>query len=141
MYMKEKFKSALQNDRIFFSVLIIFVAAISFLLGRQSVSLNSVLSTNTETATVIYQEKQANINLTPTHVPLTSTATPVQVSEVTEQDSQTVAVVASRNGTRYHLPECPGAARIKPENLLTFPSRAAAEAAGYTPAVNCPGLR
>ena len=50
------------------------------------------------------------------------------------------AVVGSRQGTKYHLPWCSGAQRIKEENKIWFESQAAAEAAGYTPAANCPGL-
>jgi len=49
-------------------------------------------------------------------------------------------VVASRQGSKYHYPWCSGAKRIKPENLISFPSAAAARAAGLTPAANCPGL-
>jgi hypothetical protein len=51
-----------------------------------------------------------------------------------------VVVVASKNGTRYHLPECPGAGTINPENVIQFNSIELAEAAGYTAAANCPGL-
>jgi hypothetical protein len=51
-----------------------------------------------------------------------------------------LVLVASRSGTRYHLPSCPGAKRIKAENRIYFQSRAEAEAAGYTPAANCKGL-
>ncbi len=50
------------------------------------------------------------------------------------------AVVASKSGSKYHLPWCSGAQRIKPENLITFTSRDEAERAGYTPAANCKGL-
>lgn len=48
--------------------------------------------------------------------------------------------VASKNGTKYHLPWCSGAQRIKEENKVWFKSKAEAEAAGYTPAANCKGL-
>lgn len=50
-------------------------------------------------------------------------------------------VVASKNGTKYHLPSCPGAGQIKEENKVWFESSAAAVAAGYSPAANCPGLK
>jgi hypothetical protein len=49
-------------------------------------------------------------------------------------------VVASKNGTKYYLPECAGADRIAPANKVWFASPAAALAAGYAPAVNCKGL-
>lgn len=48
--------------------------------------------------------------------------------------------IASRNGSSYHLPDCPGAKQIKEENKIWFPSEAEAKAAGYKPAGNCPGL-
>ena len=53
---------------------------------------------------------------------------------------QTGQVVASKNGTKYYLPDCAGADRISPANKVWFASAAAATAAGYTPAVNCKGL-
>jgi len=49
-------------------------------------------------------------------------------------------VVASKNGRVYHYPWCPGASRIRPENVVRFSSPAAAKKAGLRPALNCPGL-
>lgn len=49
-------------------------------------------------------------------------------------------VLASKNGTKYYFPECPGASRISEANKVWFPSPAAAEKAGYTPAANCPSI-
>jgi hypothetical protein len=48
------------------------------------------------------------------------------------------AYVASKSGTKYYSPSCPGAARIKEENKVWFMTVADAEAAGYTAAANCP---
>ncbi|MFH1178661.1 MAG: hypothetical protein V1711_03010 [bacterium] len=48
--------------------------------------------------------------------------------------------VASKNGTKYYLPECAGADRILESNKVWFASVPAAVAAGYTPAANCKGL-
>lgn len=48
--------------------------------------------------------------------------------------------VASRNGTRYYIPTCSGAQRIKEENKIWFGTEAEARSAGYTPAPGCPGL-
>lgn len=50
------------------------------------------------------------------------------------------AYVASKSGTKYYLPSCSGASRIKEENKVWFATLAQAEAAGYTAAANCPGL-
>ena len=49
-------------------------------------------------------------------------------------------VVASKSGSVYHLPWCPGAARISPQNLVTYESEEAAKRAGLTAAKNCKGL-
>lgn len=49
-------------------------------------------------------------------------------------------VVASRSGTAYHLPWCPGAAQIAERNKVWFESVEAARVAGYSPAKNCKGL-
>lgn len=48
--------------------------------------------------------------------------------------------MASKNGTKYYLPSCGGSKRIKPENRVWFETKEEAEAAGYGPAANCPGL-
>ncbi len=48
--------------------------------------------------------------------------------------------VASKNGTKYYLPTCGSSKRIKEENKVWFETKEAAEAAGYGPAANCPGL-
>ncbi len=50
------------------------------------------------------------------------------------------AYVGSKNGTKYHLPWCPGARTIKAENKVWFNSKAEAEVAGYQPAANCKGI-
>ena len=51
-----------------------------------------------------------------------------------------VGVVASKNGTKYYLPDCAGAGRISDANKIWFTSAVAAVAAGYAPAANCNGL-
>lgn len=48
--------------------------------------------------------------------------------------------VASKTGTKYYLPWCGTAKRIKEENKVWFSSKAEAESAGYEPAKNCKGL-
>ena len=48
--------------------------------------------------------------------------------------------VASRSGSRYHYPWCPGAQTMSPENKIWFHSVEEARTAGYTPAGNCKGL-
>ena len=48
--------------------------------------------------------------------------------------------VASKSGTKYHYPWCPGAQSIKEENKIWFFTKEEAEKAGYQPASNCKGL-
>ncbi|OGZ57239.1 MAG: hypothetical protein A3B96_04155 [Candidatus Spechtbacteria bacterium RIFCSPHIGHO2_02_FULL_43_15b] len=48
--------------------------------------------------------------------------------------------VASKNSSKYHLPDCPGADRISSYNKIWFISKEEAEGMGYEPASNCPGL-
>lgn len=48
--------------------------------------------------------------------------------------------VASKNGSKYHLPWCPGAKAMNEANKIWFSTKAEAEAAGYTPASNCKGI-
>jgi len=57
-----------------------------------------------------------------------------------EAPTGNVGVVASKNGTRYYLPECAGAERIAEANKVWFASPAAAAGAGYAPAANCKGI-
>lgn len=65
-----------------------------------------------------------------------------QVGRVLLQESASAtegssAVVASKSGTKYYFPSCPGASRIAEANKVWFVSPAAAEAAGYTRSSNC----
>ncbi len=46
-------------------------------------------------------------------------------------------IVASKHGSKYHFPWCPGARTIKEENKIWFATEKDAEQAGYTKAQNC----
>lgn len=50
------------------------------------------------------------------------------------------AYVASKTGSKYHLPWCPGAQSMREENKVWFATKEDAERAGYKPASNCKGL-
>ncbi len=133
--MLQKLKSWLADDTLYFSALLLIVAVASFGLGRQSVS---------QTGEGKKVENQASIaTFSPQKV--TATSTPTKAVENQPIDTpvaeKTAVVVGSKSGTKYHLPTCSGAKRIKPENLISFESIAAAEAAGYSAAANCPGLQ
>ena len=137
--MLQKLKSFLADDAFYYGVLVILVAVASFGLGRQSVvdkSQENSLKT---------QSGVAVTSPTPqTAAPAANLSSPTPI-QVTTQGAAAVGaisgeVVASKSGSKYHLPTCPGAKQIKSDNLISFPTTAAAEAAGYTPAANCPGL-
>lgn len=69
--------------------------------------------------------------------PVTDTA---QAGLPAEAGAKAGEYVASKNGTKYYLTTCSGAARISEANKIWFVSAAAARGAGYAPAANCPGL-
>ena len=63
-------------------------------------------------------------------------SSPLSIPSISSQGN----FVASRNGSSYHLPDCPGAKQIKEENKIWFQTADEAKRAGYKPAGNCPGL-
>lgn len=136
----EKLKSFIADEAFYTASLLILVAVASFGLGRQSVIEAGPAKAIDNKGSIILSEPTNSVqNISPT--PLKNTF----VSEGdTDDNFEEVAlereVVASKSGTKYHLPTCGGAKTIKPENLITFASIAEAEAAGYTPAANCKGL-
>jgi methylphosphotriester-DNA--protein-cysteine methyltransferase len=46
-------------------------------------------------------------------------------------------VIGNRRSLVYHRPTCPNAARVAEKHRVTFPSDAAAAAAGYRPGKDC----
>jgi len=66
-------------------------------------------------------------------------STPAQAADAAPVPSATT-YVASKNGSVYHFPWCPGALHIHEENKVWFKSKEEAEATGYRPAANCKGL-
>jgi hypothetical protein len=119
--MTKKLKSLIQNDQIFFSLLVIFVGIISFGLGRLTVSATD-------------QDIKPKVTFSNTKVD--------DNTENTDQPAQNKALyIGSKTGTKYHLSTCPGAKQIKSDNQITFTSKEEAEAAGYKPAANCPELQ
>lgn len=129
--MWEKFKSIAQTEQMFLSVVVVLVGVISFGLGRQSLHMPTPVS------------QSANVQLAPEPFILSSDTTAVRAAEAITSPLEPVdagRLVASKSGSRYHLPDCPSAKQIKESNKVFFASAAEAEAAGYTKAANCPGL-
>jgi len=109
--------------KLFLSITIILVAGLSFGIGRLSIV------GNREPIQIEYDPQLTTSNLQPT----TNTMQTASVINAIKQEG----VVVSKNGTRYHYLHCSGAKQIKEENKIIFSTPAAAEAAGYTLAVNC----
>lgn len=127
--LRVKFKAFLGNTEYLLAGLIIGVSVASFGLGRLSTREGGVRSSlEPQNA-----GQEARV--------LSATATP----SAPTIDPATAAVpaggyVASKNGTKYHLPWCSGAKQISDQNKIFFATKAEAEAAGYTPASNCKGI-
>jgi hypothetical protein len=126
--MLEKLKRFLADDTIFTGTLLCVIAVTAFFLGRYSVP----AGTASTPASVLKA------------LPQSSLATTTAVASTTPQPApltaETATYVGSKSGTKYHLLTCAGAKRIKEENKVFFATAVEAEAAGYTPAANCPGL-
>ena len=128
---RDKFKSfashLLANDQLFLAILLVTIAVTAFGLGRLA---------ERAATTSIKQSAGASVILNN----IDTMDVPVEVENETEDASATEQYVASKSGSKYHYPWCPGAKQMKEENKIYFNSRPAAEAAGYTPAANCKGL-
>lgn len=81
-----------------------------------------------------------DLNATSGTLPASAAAAPEPQKAVPVAAPVEKKYVASKNGTKYYLPECSGVKRIKEENKIWFASEDIAKAEGYGPAANCPGL-
>jgi len=132
----EKLKSFLANDALYLAMLITSVGALSFLLGRQSVSYKNFESCSVNALTLCAPK------LCPTFLPDFDSSqvakTPsLEAASPYHNAHPNLPFVASKSGTRYHHITCPGAKRIKEENKIFFRTSLEAQAAGYSRAVNC----
>lgn len=134
--MIEKLKSFLQNDQLFYGFLLLLVGISSFGLGR----LTDDNSIQNRTVSAPVAKKEAINSKIAVEANQDKPKTNAQEATVIKAKLVSGTVVASKSGTKYHLPDCPGAKQIKPANLISFESEAEAKAAGYSKASNCPGL-
>ena len=109
------------GGRYFVPIVIILIAIIAFSLGRISG----------------LQEKREPVRV------LNNAGVNSNISGEVKGSSTSFsgAVVASKNGTKYHYPWCAGAKQISEKNKISFNSVEDARAAGYSPASNCKGLK
>ena len=129
----KKIKTVLTGE-LFVVILLILVGFLSFGLGRLSVK-----EASRPPVRILNAPNVAPVQAgSPPPTNTTAAAGNASVQEATGAGEG--AYVASVNGTRYYLPTCGTVNRIKEENKVWFKTKADAEAAGYTPAANCPGL-
>jgi hypothetical protein len=127
--LKILYKRALKYwDEIFISLLIVLVGVGGFLIGRLSLVDENKPEVRILSATAIRAEEA-----------LTGISNSPHIIETPSLKSGG-QVVASKSGTKYHLPWCSGAKTIKEENKIWFASYEEARKAGYTPAANCKGI-
>ena len=119
-----------ENQRdLYLAALVFLMSVTSFGLGR----LSAVWPTGEPIVIDGPNGEGQTLNVTP------PTTTPAPSSFGLSPSTQG-NFVASQSGSSYHRPDCPGAKQIKEENKIWFATEAAARAAGYKPAGNCPGL-
>lgn len=127
--LRVKFKGFVTDPEYLLAGLIIMVSLTSFWLGRLSVEGSEAASFGTSLSDL-------------QGVPEPSAAA-VSVGAETISDATAPpegGYVASKNGTKYHLPWCGSAKQISEKNKIFFATKSEAEAAGYTPAANCKGI-
>lgn len=122
-----KLKGFLGREDVLLAGLVVAVSLTSFALGRVSV----------EEKTEAFQAKMQSGNVVT--APGGEVA-PTTQSSATSEETPGGGYVASKNGTKYHLPWCGSAKQIKEENKIWFATKEEAEASGYQPASNCPGI-
>jgi hypothetical protein len=113
-------------------LLIVGVGMGLFFLGRASVS--------TETPLTCVRESEITATAVSAQLPMPTSPGMTSEAPIDALTPSEGGYVASKNGTKYHLPWCGSAKQIKEENKIWFSTKAEAEAAGYTPASNCKGI-
>lgn len=127
-----QFKGLLSSSDFVLSAIIVVVSLTSFYLGKVSVSEQIPLqSLEAQAARPQNENLQQNIQGIN---PATSSTSPLS------KNATGKGYVASKSGTKYHLPWCGSAKQIKEENKIWFATKEEAEKAGYTPASNCKGI-
>ena len=137
-FRKVKYWTEDNREKIFYASLAVLLGIFGFLLGKLSEIEHKKANINIE------QAVEADYTKSAYSAPIEATNAQKQALEG-QGDTQNALnsagqYVASKKGTAYHLPTCPGAKQIKEENKIYFQTKEEAIAAGYKPAANCPGL-
>ena len=123
-HLGNKFKWLVTDERVFFVLVLVFIAIAAYGLGRLSV---------TGVPFTLFEESPSasDVQL------LTSTTATDDRLIILEDEVTESTVIGSRNGARYYTPDCTGVERIAKENRLYFVDRKRARAAGYTASTRC----
>lgn len=117
----------------------LFLAALVFLIGLASFGLGRLSVLWPEKEPIVIENQESGI-MNQENADATVTQQPRNSSFTIPNSAPAGRYVASKNGSSYHLPDCPGAKQIKEENKVWFSAAEEAQRAGYKPAGNCPGL-
>lgn len=130
------------ESRYFFAIVIIMVGIIAFFLGvfwsAESQKEPLRVYERGVASRAVGVDKESAFTQTPDNQ---NKETGDSASAVLAPGAGIESVVASKNGTKYHYPWCPGAKQISEKNKVTFASIEEARAKGYAPASNCKGLK
>ena len=119
---KGNMEDSKMGQSIAFSVILVLTCLTSFGLGRLSVQ----KPLQNDTVSIIGEVSTYG-----------DSAPSKQGGGYQESESSYGVYVASRSGTKYYLPSCSGASRIKEENKIWFNSTSEAESAGFTKSSTC----
>lgn len=126
------------ESRYSWALIIILVAISSFCLGR----ISKIQEAKRQVRVISEKDIPSDFAKATTDRPNPQSVPEVKgVTTVNTEVNSGTEVVASKNGTKYHLPTCAGAKQISDKNKITFNSIEEARASGYTPASNCKGLK
>ena len=115
----------------------LFIATTIFLVGMASFGLGRLSVVWPEKEPISISNQEIRISDQGGGKNNNSSSTPITgLNNISSQGKY----VASRSGTAYHYPWCPGALKIKEENKVWFQTKEEAQAKGYKPAGNCQGL-
>lgn len=122
----------IMDETVFIILVVILVGVASFGLGRLSVESAAPSQAVEQT----YASRESFEQAAAATGAITTDPETVVVEVIPAGGSY----VASKNGTKYHLPSCPGAKQMSEANKIYFASKEEAASAGYQPAANCKGL-
>lgn len=125
---------------IVFLIILALIISLAYAIGTLSIG-----RAEKRSISIVYPQKQAEIRSNEANSEVREVTSrevkgaTIQATEI-KKPEVSGSVVASKKGTKYHLPTCSGAKTISEENKITFPNAEAAKKAGYSPAKNCKGL-